>query len=281
MAESPRAPDDRGTGDDDVARVRHHYATHLDEDGRLASTPAFRLEQRRTRALLAQRLPAPPSSVLDVGGGTGAYASWLQDRGHDVVLVDLVPEHVDTARSRGLDARVADARELDFGPGSMDAVLVMGPLYHLVAAADRAAVLARARDIARDGGLVVAAAIARWTPLVHLASIGTWDDGEGGWSEDVAQRLAAVVHSGTHDEGVSFTAAHLHRPDELARELSAAGLVDIEVVPVEGPLGFVVDFLPDPDAALDRAIAVAEMTQHEPALAGASVHLLAFGRTPA
>lgn len=263
-----------------VARVRTWYASRLEEHDRLEATPAFRLEGRRTRALLASRLPAPPSAVLDVGGATGAYASWLRERGHEVTLVDLVAEHVDHARRRGLEAVLADARDLDMASTSMDAVLLMGPLYHLVQRADRSRVLERAREIVRPGGLVAAAAINRWTPLLHLASIGTWDDGLGCWSDAVARRLERAIRTGEHDHEVSFTSAYLHRPDELADELAASGLVDVEIIPVEGPLGLVVDHLPDTEAALDRAVSVAELTQHEPALAGSSLHLLGFARAP-
>lgn len=43
-------------------------------------------------------LPAPPSRVLDVGGGTGVHARRLVARGYRVHLIDVVPDHVDQAR---------------------------------------------------------------------------------------------------------------------------------------------------------------------------------------
>lgn len=277
VVDEPVLPRTTGTTD----RVGRFYETQADEDTRLSSSPAFRLEVVRTRSLLGSRLPAPPARIVDVGGGTGAYAVWLRDLGHDVVLVDLVADHVELARSRGIEAVVADARTMDLPASSSDAVLLMGPLYHLPDAADRAAVLARAAEVVRPGGLIVVAAINRWTPLVHLASIGAWDDGMGAWDDDVVRRLVAGVRSGVHDHRVSFTTAYLHRPDELAREVADAGFDDVEVVPVEGPLGPIVDHLPDPDEAVRRAVRVAETTEREPALSGASQHLLAFARRPA
>ena len=54
------------------------------EQGRLADWG--RLEFLRTRELLARFLPAPPATVLDVGGAAGAYALPLAAEGYDVHL---------------------------------------------------------------------------------------------------------------------------------------------------------------------------------------------------
>ncbi|MGZ6671135.1 MAG: class I SAM-dependent methyltransferase, partial [Solirubrobacteraceae bacterium] len=59
-----------------------------DEEGRLGDWG--RLEFLRTRELLARFLPAPPATVLDVGGAAGAYALPLAAEGYAVHLVDPV-----------------------------------------------------------------------------------------------------------------------------------------------------------------------------------------------
>jgi len=56
------------------------YYAQTPEESRLAIGP-FRLEEARTRELLARHVPPPPARVLDVGGAAGAYAFWLADRG--------------------------------------------------------------------------------------------------------------------------------------------------------------------------------------------------------
>ena len=40
--------------------------------------------------LLERFLPAPPARVLDIGGASGVYASWLSGRGYQVHLIDPV-----------------------------------------------------------------------------------------------------------------------------------------------------------------------------------------------
>src|SRR5690242_16313009 len=106
------------------------------------------LELLRTKVLLRRHLPRN-ATVLDVGGASGVYATWLADEGHDVKLVDPVPRHVNSARAKGVEAVVGDARELDEPDGSRDAVLLLGPLYHLLDRAERVCALAEARRVSR------------------------------------------------------------------------------------------------------------------------------------
>jgi SAM-dependent methyltransferase len=88
--------------------------------------------------------------VLDVGGGTGVHAEWLAAEGYDVELVDPVPLHVEeAAKLPGVIARQGDARALPVPDGQADAVLLLGPLYHLPERADRLRALSEARRAAR------------------------------------------------------------------------------------------------------------------------------------
>ena len=120
--------------------VIDHYQ-QVDEDSRL-QTGWFRLEHARTQELLMRHLPPSPATVLDIGGGSGIYSFWLASRGYDVHLVDPVPKHIEQARSHArqhaiASMRVGDARHLEQHDGSADAVLLLGPLYHLTDHADR------------------------------------------------------------------------------------------------------------------------------------------------
>lgn len=112
------------------------YYDRGEEQGRLTERPS--LERARTQVLLERLLPLAPARVLDVGGGAGVYASWLADEGYQVHLVDPVPLHVEQARTGGeVTAAVGDARHLEEADDSWDAVLMLGPLYHLTARAER------------------------------------------------------------------------------------------------------------------------------------------------
>src|SRR3954454_15185362 len=147
--------------DEDIQR----YYDRGEERDRL--TAAHRLELIRTQELLTRVLPPPPAAVIDVGGGPGRYAAWLAGLGYEVVLVDAMPLHVEQARALGgFEARLGDARALDLADASADVVLLMGPLYHLVAREDRLRAWQEAARVVRPGGLVVAALISRFAALL-------------------------------------------------------------------------------------------------------------------
>lgn len=134
-----------------------------------------RVEYGLTMRALAEHLPAPPGRIADVGGGVGRYSIELSRHGYAMTLVDVSGVSLDFARARADEAKVqlervikADARDLSaLADGSFDAVLLMGPLYHLQAHADRLAALAEARRVLRPGGLVFAAFI---TPNIIVQS---------------------------------------------------------------------------------------------------------------
>jgi ubiquinone/menaquinone biosynthesis C-methylase UbiE len=97
------------------------------------------LELARTQELLQRYLPPPSAVIVDAGGGSGVYAGWLARLGYEVHLIDPVPKHVEQARAASArqtdhpvaSIRLGDARRLELPDQSVDAVLLLGPLYHL------------------------------------------------------------------------------------------------------------------------------------------------------
>ena len=65
--------------------------------------------------------------VLDVGLGAGRHSLWLQEKGHEVVGIDVSPLAVEVSKLRGVrDARVMDATDMDFPDDHFDTALLMG-----------------------------------------------------------------------------------------------------------------------------------------------------------
>ena len=106
-------------------RLIDFYSSQCDEAGRLLH-PEGRLEFVRVQQLVRTLLPGPPARVLDVGGGTGVHAAWLAQDGHDVTLIDLVPDHVRQARAlaeslpHAFAVKVGDARATGESDASAD-----------------------------------------------------------------------------------------------------------------------------------------------------------------
>jgi SAM-dependent methyltransferase len=65
--------------------------------------------------------------VLDVGAGAGRVALHLQEKGHDVVAIDISPGAVETCRRRGVrGARVMRIEDVDDSLGRFDTVVMYG-----------------------------------------------------------------------------------------------------------------------------------------------------------
>jgi ubiquinone/menaquinone biosynthesis C-methylase UbiE len=272
-----------GEGPDPPADVVAYYA-RFPEESRL-SRGASRLEFERTREILARALPEPPARVVDVGGAAGAYSIWLAERGYEVHLIDASARLVEEARRRSASLRapiasleVADARALPRADASADAVLLLGPLYHLTGASDRALALREAHRVLTVPGVLVAAGISRYaSALDGLARKLSLDP-----------RFVAIrdrdLRDGQHRNPTGnedyFTTAYFHRPEELEAEVAAAGFDEAATMGVEGPGWMVPDF----DARWEREaerkdlMDVARALESEPSIRGASAHLLCVAR---
>ncbi|MBQ1040737.1 class I SAM-dependent methyltransferase [Micromonospora sp. C81] len=264
--------------DQHTSEIVDYYTLRYREDQRLSARPQARLEWTRTMQLLRDLLPGPGARVLDIGGGTGEYARALTVDGYEVRLVDLVPSHVEQARSGQppVEARVADARALPDADGGYDVALLLGPLYHLVRRADRLRALREAVRVTRPGGHVVAAVISRFAGPLDFAATGRLD-------ERLLDEARALLTDGTNDPRIGFTHAYFHRVEEITDECAAAGLTDVVVHGVEGPAWPAAEAAaggPAQDAVFAAALDLARLYSTEPTLLGSSAHLLAAGRVP-
>jgi ubiquinone/menaquinone biosynthesis C-methylase UbiE len=260
------------------------YYQQAAESTRLQSGPS-QLEFARTKEVIGHWLGCTPSVILDVGGGPGAYSAWLADQGHEVHLVDPVAELVAHAQSlRGTDGRgiascrVGDARSLDRSDQSADAVLLLGPIYHLIDAADRQKALREEYRVLVPGGLLFAAAISRFASALDGLAQDLFADPE--FDPIVRRDLADGIHENRTGRLELFTTAKFHRPDEFAAEVQAAGLSVLSIVGLEGPGWLFPDFnerWQDPRRRED-VLRIARALESEPSIQAVSAHMLAVAR---
>ena len=234
------------------------------------------LEFARTREIITPLLSSAPRVVYDIGGGTGPYARWLVDQGYEVHLLDAAPHHVEMAGEvPGLASAVhGDARSLPFADASADAVLLLGPLYHLTEKEDRLQVLREVKRVLRPGGRVFAAGISR----AAYALTGT----QRGWlfEEDFLPHVHEQLRSGVHQTPTAhperFTTSYFHRPDELAEEVREAGFQLEGLVGLEGPGWTIPDFkevVMESDKR-EKLLELAKLLENIPDL---SPHILTWG----
>lgn len=242
------------------------------------------LEFARTREIVLRHLPPAPAAVLDVGGAAGVYSEWLGSLGYETHLVDPVPRHVEEALracAHLTSARIGDARTLAERNASFDAILLMGPLYHLPGREERIAALREALRVLRPGGVLFASAISRYASLLDGLITGAIDD--PAFAAIVEQDLREGQHRNPTGRSEYFTTAFFHRPGELREEVAEAGYTLIDLVAVEGPAWLARDFEARWNDAVRREalLSAARAVEREPEILGASPHLLAVAERPA
>ena len=245
-----------------------------------------RLEHVRTMELLERRLPQPPAVIVDVGGGAGAYACWLAKKGYEVHLIDAMPLHVEQARAASAaqqdyplaSASVGDARKLEHADASADAVLLLGPLYHLTERSDRMKALAEANRILKPHGILMATVISRFASVLDGLTKGFIDDPD--FVDIVRRDLKDGQHRNPGNHPEYFTTAFFHHPDELEAEITESGFNQDATIAIEGP-GWLLqrfDEVWNEPARKARLLEAVSWIEEEPSLLGASAHLMAVAR---
>ena len=265
-------------------QIRSFYEKY-DEANRLA-TGVFQLEHARTQELLSRYLPAAPALILDIGGGPGVYAAWLAQKNYAVHLVDPMPVHLEQAQRLSAQqpqtpiASIThgDARRLSFPDASADAVLLLGPLYHLIKREDRLAALQEARRVLKPGGVLCAAIISRFASALG----GLFENGlnDPVFAQIVAEDLRTGEHRNPTENIYYFTEAYFHHPQEIKTEIEAAGLQHEHTLALEGVGWLMQDFSARwNDAALrEQLLQLVRHLEAEPTLLGASAHIMAIAR---
>ncbi len=222
--------------------------------------------------------------VLDIGGGPGRYSLYLAKRGCQMTLLDLSGGNVAFAMDQARQQRVSllamrgDARQADqLVPTEplYDAVLLMGPLYHLEKEADRRQSVLAALRLLRPGGLLFCSFIS-----LNAAVI----DAMKSVPEIVLNPLEApyldCFRRGVGYAGPGFTTMATATPEEIRAFLSE--FPRLELCCLFGQEGFLSPcedrLIQQPKEILDAWLELALATCERPDCYACSEHLMAVCR---
>jgi S-adenosylmethionine-dependent methyltransferase len=154
----------------DPELVAKHYGTSAFDFETTRLTELCPVEFAITKRMLDRWIP-DGALVADIGVGAGHYAEHLAARGCRIHLIDVTERLLDLAAARlesaGLAAQLAgvtqsSATDLSgLATGSVDAVMMLGPLYHLRALDARRRAVEESATVLKPGGVVYAAGINR------------------------------------------------------------------------------------------------------------------------
>ena len=226
--------------------------------------------------------------VHDIGGGTGAYACWLLEKGYSVTFVDLVPKHVEMANKKmskianpeKFSTIVGDACGLDFTDNSTDIVLLMRPLYHLQEKNERLSALNEAFRILKPGGHLFCTIISKFASLLDGLDSGYIHDSD--FRIIIKGDLECSCHNNHTKKQEYFTTAYFQHPDELNEEMITTGFTKIKTIGIEGLLWASKDLkaLRQDAEVWKTATDFMRIVESDKSIIGTSPHIMGMGIKP-
>jgi S-adenosylmethionine-dependent methyltransferase len=268
------------TAMDDISDITTMY--NRDAEQEHTRLERHQLEYDLTWRYLERHLPSR-GTLLEVGAATGRYTLELARRGYQVTAVDLSEVQLERCRQRlveaGLQDRVqlvvADVRHLDqVTEREFDAVLLMGPLYHLVLEADRKLALQNVINRLKAGGVIISAFISR------LGIMGDLIKNIPQWIEE-RDEVRDILHLGRDPEHYPYGSfrGYFARVDEITPLHEAMGFETLVLAGVEPAISA-------DDESYNRLegerrklwLDLLDEISTEPSIIGSSRHLLYVGR---
>ena len=261
--------------------IERFYDERTEEWERLAwHLPEFEVTKRYLLEYLGSN-----QAVLDVGGGPGRYSIFLAQQGHDVTLLDLSGKNIRTAINKAAEAGVhldscihGDAlllSEYMYRKEQFDAVLLMGPLYHLVNEEDRKKALQESLSALKPGGLIFAAFISNYGPVQDYAhELKAFED---------QKELLRFLEDGRQivTDEKTYTTSYYTSESEARELMAAAGLEELVFAGVENVLCGKEKMLHQlPADQQEKWLELAWRLSSDKNLLGMSEHFLYIGRKP-
>ena len=248
------------------SNIERHYNKHH-EDKRLERRHGI-VEFRVTMHHL-HRFLTPGLQLLDIGAGTGRYASALMAEGYKVKAVELVRHNIQVFLQRQPDADVVqgDARDMPYiDTASADITLLLGPLYHLIGDDEKLQAPNEAKRVTKPGGLIFVAYLMNEYSILSYC-----------FDED---RISGLMERGAVDDNFHIRAQNDElydyvRIDDINRLNKAAGLQRVTIFSPDGAADYMRTRLNRmSDATFARFIEYQTLVSERPDLIGAGSHVV-------
>ena len=216
--------------------VYRHYE-EIDEDGRLKRTKGI-LEFERSKQIINRFLKNGKLRILDIGGGTGIYSFWLAELGHEVTLIDPMPNLIEIAKKHPKSSLVknilvGDVRNIAEESNTFDLIIGFGPFYHLTELEQRKIALKEINRVLKNNGFILIAGISKYVSLIQSGLFdGMIKDPE--FKKIVEKDLVDGQHRNTVDNSKFFTTSIFMEPKELKSEVQNSGYNNVKCIAVEG-----------------------------------------------
>lgn len=254
------------------------------------------IEFERTKEILLENLPNPPAVIYDIGGAYGEYSWWLASLGYEVHLFDLSETNIKMSNELAKEysdctlasSQVCDARSIPKENNSADAILLMGPLYHITDYDERIKAIKESYRLLKDKGMLFTAALTPYSVLLYNITVYS-PNGENKntylENPDFVAMVERELRDGCHiNPGKTvydgLGSSHLHTAKALKAELSTGGFSDSVIHGIMGGawLAHNIDELWKNETSRNALMNTVRLLDTHEEITGLSGHLLAVSK---
>lgn len=214
--------------------VKEYYNDNFEREWDRLNNPYSAIEFYSTMYLINKYFPKK-GYICDIGSGPGRYSIELLKNGYDVTLFELSDKELQLAKERieslGLSAEAyicENALNLHLlESNKYDAILLMGPMYHVLEDFNRDKILNEAYRILKNGGVAIIAYFNSWGIL--KAGVTEFSD----TFEDIENIYSYLTEQKFGPEQ-SFTTVYTSTPAKALKEVQKSGFKVISYAGAEG-----------------------------------------------
>lgn len=257
--------------------VKEYYDNNYEKEWNRLRDPYSTIEFMSTMYLIKKYLPKK-GNIIDIGCGPGRYSVELLKKGYEVTLFELSDKELQLAKDKieaaNLNAEAyicENALNLHILESEKyDAILLMGPMYHILNEYDRNKILKETHRILKSDGIAI---------IAYLNSWGCLKAGVTEFSEvfEDLQNVYNYLEDQKFGPDTSFTNLYMTTPPKALEEVSKVGF---EVISYAGAEGFlsgieprVIDLAKENETIYNNLIKVASETCEYPQYRDATEHI--------
>lgn len=212
------------------------YYNQYNEDERLFKTNANTLEFITTITKL-EPLIKKGDKIIELGAATGNYSFYYSERGHEVVALDIVPEHIRIINKKieekgiqNMGTYLGSAADLSaFQNESFDVVLCLGPMYHLISPEDQLSCIKEARRVLKKEGILAVAYINK-----HYILANTMFKNKKYLREEFVTKILDNGFLASDDKDNFWVESVFFTPREIESLIDGVGFQKIENIATDG-----------------------------------------------
>jgi len=248
------------------------------------------LERIRTQEIISRYLKEDPLTIIDIGGGSGENAFWLNSLGHQVHFLDSLTANVEKAVKNSfynhqdlVSIQEGSPLQLPFADNIFDLAIMLGSLSNYREKEDRTTALSEVKRILKPGGYLLCSVYCRKASPLNPYSRPPTDQGEPSSIKKPPPTAPTPKNSLDDIKNTVIknpVPNYLYRPEELKLEILSLEFKFLKILPIEN-FGWM---LPDIETVWKNEAHrqllqdIIHKLEDEPSIIGTSTHIMGIAQ---